>query len=438
MTRQQQSLWYGMGAFVIVLAALIPLMIIMLDIPFDYTLQTVMLGAGVLGIISGVLGSFAVLRKQSLLGDTLAHAALPGVAIAFLFAGRELVWLLIGAGIAGWLATMFILAVLRTTRIKQDTAMGISLTVMFGFGVALLGYIQGREDASRAGLKTFIFGQAAAIDRADVMVISIVTLTVIGIIVFFWKEFKLITFDSEFARTNGYPVQFLDVTLSTLIVVAIVLGLQLAGVILMVGLLIAPAVAARQWTTSLGHMVLLAALFGAFSGVGGTLISAAEAGLPTGPLIIVIALMVVLVSIMLAPGRGLLWQSWQARQDRRRFAAEQLLLDMYDLARRHNDNLYQVPEGMLVGLRGKIAGYGLQQLKVGGLVVDNNNCWSLTEAGLAKARGTTRNRDLWEVYRLHRESLDLPLISEDRTKPIDAILPPSIISTLEDMIDANR
>ena len=159
----------------------------------------------------------------------------------FCFSVKALDGLLIGAGITGWLSVIFIGAVTRTTRIKKDTAMGISLSVSFGVGLALLAYIQERGEANQAGIDKFIFGQAAAIVQKDVNLIGSVAVIIFIIVGLFWKEFKLITFDHEFARTNGVPVRFLDILLSTLIVVAIVLGLQLAGVILMAGMLIAPA-----------------------------------------------------------------------------------------------------------------------------------------------------------------------------------------------------
>jgi manganese/zinc/iron transport system permease protein len=435
MTAQyEQRVWLGIGVWGAVLILLIPMTIIGLGIRYDYTLQVVMVGAGILGLVSGVLGTFAVLRKQSLLGDTLAHAALPGVAIAFLIAGRELVWLLVGAGIAGWLTTLFIQALLRTTRIKQDAAMGIALTVMFGLGVSLLGYIQGREDASRAGLKTFIFGQAAAMSQDDVVLIGLVTLGIVGLVLAFWKEFKLITFDMAFARTNGYPVQFLDILLSTLIVVGIVLGLQLAGVILMVGLLIAPAVAARQWTNRLGQMVILAAIIGAFAGISGTLISAAQTGLPTGPLIIIMASLQVVVSILFAPGRGLIWQRWQAHRDQRDFSSEQVLQDIFELASDHEDMAYRVPHGMLKGLRGKIVERGLKELQASGWIAGNVvNGWQLTSAGIAQAHNLAKNRQLWQLYRLNREGLGLPLVAEDWRKPIADMLPPEALAKLEQL-----
>ena len=307
LSSDDKRVWLIIAASVLLGILFIPLSQWLFGLRFTYTVRVVALGGSLLGAISGVLGCFAVLRRESLMGDALSHAALPGVAIAFLLAGRELGVLLIGAGIASWIGLRFSAAIVHTTRIKQDTALGIVLVSWFAFGIALLAYIQSIPDASQAGLDKFIFGQAAAIVEGDVMLVSVVGALLLLVLLLFWKEFKLVTFDPEFAGANGFRIGLLNTLLSTLIVVAIVLGLQLAGVILMVGMLIAPAIAARQWTYKLDQMVILAAVFGAFAGGIGAVISALDSDIPTGPMIIVVAFVLVLVSILLAPGRGLLW-----------------------------------------------------------------------------------------------------------------------------------
>lgn len=374
--------WKSVAVLLVLALLVIPAGLALADIRVDYTLVTVAAGGAVLGIVCGVLGCFAVLRQQSLLGDALSHAALPGVALAFLLAGRELGWLLLGAGIASWLGVLLINSLVRSTRLTQDAAMGIVLTAFFALGITLLTYIQSRNDASQAGLDQFIFGQAAAIRRQDVLLISAVGLAAFAILAVLWKEFKLITFDPAFAHANGFRLRLLDVLLSTLIVVAIVLGLQLAGVILMVGLLIAPAVAARQWTQQLAQMLTLAGIFGALAGAGGAILSGLQQGLPTGPLIIVVAVTIVFLSLALAPGRGLLWQAWRRRRDRRRFAAQQVLEDIHRHARQHGDLRYPAPGGMLVALRGPQARRALRQLVREGLLqAGADDHWSLSETG---------------------------------------------------------
>lgn len=314
--------------------------------------------------------------------------------------------------------------------------MGIALTAFFAFGLTLLTYIQSRSDARQAGLDQFIFGQAASIKRQDVLLITGVGLVAFVIVALFWKEFKLITFDPEFARANGFAVRFLDVLLSTLIVVAIVLGLQLAGVILMVGMLIAPAVAARQWTHHLGQMIVLAAVFGGFAGAAGAILSGIEAGLPTGPLIIVVASALVFLSIAFAPDRGLVWAWWRRRQDRQRFAAQNVLRDVYRHALQHDDAFYPAPGGMLAALRGSAARSGLRQLEQTGLVREiESDSWALTDSGLAAARADARNLRLWELYRQYAEELHLPTVPEDHQQPIEKVLPQAAVRRLESLLD---
>lgn len=285
---------------------------------FDYTLIIVATGAALLGTVSGALGTYAVLRRQSLLGDAISHAALPGIAIAFLLTGSKTPLILVlGAAIAGWLGTLIILSIVRLTRIKYDSAFGLVLSTFFGFGLVLHTLIQRTGNANQAGLDTFIFGQAALIMERDVLTIGILGGVALIIMLILWKELKLLIFDEGFAASIGFPIGVLDVLLTSLLVIAIVLGLQAVGAVLMSAMLIAPAVAARQWTDRLNLMVFLAACFGAFAGVSGTIISSIATRIPTGPTIILCATVVVGFSITFAPNHGLLWNSIKQRRNRR-------------------------------------------------------------------------------------------------------------------------
>ena len=243
----------------------------------DYTLRTISLGTAVLGAICGMLGSFAVLRKQSLLGDAISHAALPGIAIAFLITGaKDTNILLLGALVSGLIGAFWIRGMISKTHLKSDTALGLVLSLFFG-------YIQKQPNANQAGLDKYLFGQAATLVESDVLLMVFVTATALVVVLLFWKEFKLLLFDSDYANTLGFNTKFIDILITFFIVLAIVIGLQTVGVVLMSAMLLAPAAAARQWTSSLAVMVFLAALIGAFSGVFGTAISASQNNLSSGP-----------------------------------------------------------------------------------------------------------------------------------------------------------
>ncbi len=286
---------------------------------FDYTLTIVAIGAALLGTVSGALGTYAVLRGQSLLGDVISHAAFPGIAIAFLLTGSKIPLILVlGAAIAGWLSTLVILSIVRLTRIKYDSAFGLVLSTFFGGGMVLFSFIQRSGNANQAGLDDFLFGQAATILARDVLTIGLLGGVALIIMFILWKELKLLVFDEGFAASIGLPTRALDILLTSLLVIAIVIGLQAVGAVLMSAMLVAPAVAARQWTDKLNLMVLLAACFGALAGVSGTFISSIAVDIPTGPTIILCATVMVGFSIAFAPNHGLLWNSIKQRRNRRR------------------------------------------------------------------------------------------------------------------------
>ncbi|WP_439563097.1 metal ABC transporter permease [Roseinatronobacter sp.] len=356
--------------------------------------QTVLMGAALLGAISGMLGAFAVLRQQSLLGDALSHAALPGVCLGFLVAGgRDLGSVLAGAFFTGALAALVMQLIVRRTTLKTDAALGIVLSVFFAVGVVALTYIQGQGGAASAGLMTFLFGQAAAILRSDLWIMGAGALAALALVLALWKEFKLVSFDADFARAQGLPVAWIEAALTVMVAFAIVIGLQLVGVVLMVALLIAPAAAARQWTGTLGPMVVLSATLGAVSGALGALISASARGLATGPVVVLIATAFVLISMLVAPRRGLIWQALAARAMRARISEGRVLTALQGLADAHGDTRYKAERGMLGAVLGAPPGSKhIDALKRRGLIQqvthppETTPRWELTKAGHAEAR----------------------------------------------------
>ncbi|AST92968.1 MULTISPECIES: metal ABC transporter permease [Sutcliffiella] len=297
----------------------------------DPNVQWVLIGTSLLGIASGVLGSFALLRKQSLLGDAMAHAALPGICIAFLIYGaKSMSWFMIGAALSGLIGTYCIQAIIKHSRIKEDTAIGLVLSVFFGLGITLLTYIQQLGKGNQAGLDSFIFGQAASIVGSDVNIITTVSIILIATTILLFKELKLITFDAQFAQGIGLPVKWLNGLLMTLIVCAVVIGLQAVGVVLMAAMLITPAISARYWTERLDYMVIISGVIGGVSGVIGTLLSTLTRGMPTGPLIILAATMMFLFSLLFGVKRGVLFQAYKLLMVRKQVVLENILTSLYN------------------------------------------------------------------------------------------------------------
>jgi manganese/zinc/iron transport system permease protein len=359
----------------------------------DFTVRSVLLGAAMVGMVAGALGSFALLRRQSLLGDTLSHAALPGIVLGFLISGSRALWpMLTGALLAGALAALLVVTLTRTTRIKDDAALGVTLSLFFAVGTVLLTLAQRSAGAAQAGLDAFLFGQAAAILPSDLWLLGLVGGGALGLVGLLWKEFGLITFDADFARSLGLPVLWLELLLTLLIAISVVIGLQLVGVILMVALVVAPAAAARQWSERLGTMVILAALFGAGAGVVGALVSASMRGLATGPVIVLVASAIVVVSLLFAPARGLLWSAWRQRHARATLGSHRVLVDLLRLGQDHRDPAYASEQGMLDTYFGGRSGHVLRRLRRRGMVArvvhmpEEGAHWVLTEAGREQAQ----------------------------------------------------
>ena len=243
--------------------------------------------------------------RRSLVGDALAHAALPGVALAYLWTGsKALPVLLAGAAVSGVVGVLFMQFVTNFTRIKADAAIGIVLSVFFGIGIVLLTHIQRAGSGNQSGLDKFLFGQAASLVDDDLKVMSVLAALIILVLALFFKEFKALIFDPGFLQTLGYSTRWIDVLLMGLIALTVMVGLQAVGVVLVAAMLITPAVTARFWTERLGTMVLLAAAFGGFAGVVGTFISSLAPRIPTGPVMVLVATLSFVVSALLAPQRG--------------------------------------------------------------------------------------------------------------------------------------
>lgn len=283
----------------------------------DYTFQMVALGTGILGITSGIVGTYVTLRQESLLGDALSHAALPGIAIAFmLIQVKVTALLLVGAVITGLIATVLMQVFSQKTVLKLDSAMALTLSTFFGLGLVLMTYIQRQANANQAGLSNFIFGQASAMLNSDVQLIVGVSLFILLIITILWRPFKLMTFDMIFAKTVYSNLSVYQFVLSLVIVMTIMIGLESVGVILISSLLIGPSITARQWSDNLLPVMLLSGMIGGLSGVIGTLISSLALRIPTGPAIVVVLSLFLFASLLFAPNKGLIARSLKVKRQR--------------------------------------------------------------------------------------------------------------------------
>lgn len=256
----------------------------------DPNARYVLFGLTLLGACSGLLGTFAFLKRKSLLSDALAHAALPGICLTYLLIGsKELGWLLLGAFGSGLLGVLSVAGITRYTRLKEDAALALVLSVFFGFGIVLLTFIQQQASGYQSGLDKFLFGAAAAMLPGDVLTLLLLSILVGAVVLLLFKEFKLVSFDPQYAQVTGFPAGKLDLLLMGLIALTVIAGLQSVGVVLMVAMMITPAATARLWTNRLGVMCAISALLGAVAGVGGTWLSTLTTKMPTGPVMVLCA-----------------------------------------------------------------------------------------------------------------------------------------------------
>jgi manganese/iron transport system permease protein len=241
-------------------------MIDFLVAPLQYPFMVRGMTAAVLvGIVCAVLGCFIILRGMAFLGDALSHAILPGVAVGYLVSGGSRSSVFWWAMATALVSALGIGAVTRTSKIKEDTAIGIIFAGMFALGIALISTVRNYT----ADLTHFLFGDVLGVSSGDLVRTAIFGVLILLVIFLFYKEFLVLSFDPVLGATLRLPKRMLEFTLIALIAVAIVVSLQTVGVALMVALLVTPAAAASLLTRRLPRMMAIASLIAAFSGIIG-------------------------------------------------------------------------------------------------------------------------------------------------------------------------
>ena len=418
----------------------------------DYNTRLVVICTMLLGCACGLMGGFLLLRKRSLMGDTLSHATLPGVGLSFMLAlalggdGKSLPILLAGAGITGVIGCAAVLFIREQTRIKEDAAMGIVLSVFFGAGVAILGVIQKMPEGSAAGLESFIYGKTASMVMSDFQILVFITVCVITCSLLLFKEFRLLCFDENFAAVLGWPVKFLDILLLALITAVTVAGLQAVGLILIIAFLITPAAAARFWTNQLDRMLMLSALIGAASGWIGASLSAFFPRLPAGAVIVLVAALFFVVSMLIGTERGVMIRILRQSQLEKRMGRQHLLRALYEILEggrvTEELNIRTVPFRQIRGRRTwsdrQLRDY-IRRAYNEGLVEAPNKADSilLTETGLVEAEQVTRNHRLWEMYLIEYADVATSRVDRDADM-VEHILGDKMVTRLENKLQAYR
>ncbi len=416
----------------------------------DYNTRIVVLGTMILGLAAGIVGVFLLLRKRALMGDALSHATLPGIGLAFILmaslggSGKYLPGLLLGAVLSGACGLGCVLFIRRWTRLKEDAALGIVLSVFFGLGVAVLGVIQKMDAGHAAGLESFIYGKTASMLAADARMIAIAAAIVLVVCLLFFKEFELLCFDQAQAAVQGWPVLMLDALMLTLVVLVTVIGLQAVGLILMIALLVIPPAAARFWTDHLPTMVVVSALIGAASGFAGAALSALVPRLPAGAIIVIVASVLFAVSLFLGTSRGLLRRVVERFRLERRVMRQHLLRALFEYAElqqakssataRAGEDMGAVSVSALLEMRSwspRRLARALRSVESAGLVVRRApGRFSLSAAGVSEARRVVRNHRLWELYLMTHADI-APSHVDRGADEVEHVLAPAMVTELE-------
>ncbi|CAA6691230.1 MULTISPECIES: iron chelate uptake ABC transporter family permease subunit [unclassified Lentimonas] len=409
----------------------------------QYNTRLVVICTMLLGCACGLMGGFLLLRKRSLMGDTLSHATLPGVCLAFFVGvmmggqGKSLPLLLLGATVTGVLGCGTVLFIRNRSRIKDDAAMGIVLSVFFGAGVALLTMVTKMPEGAAAGLESFIYGKTASMVLSDFKLLSVVTGSVLLLSGLLFKEFRLLCFDESYAASQGWPVKFLDVLLIALVTAVTVAGLQAVGLILIIAFLITPAAAARFWTDRLDRMLLLSALIGGVSGWMGASVSALIPNMPAGAVIVLVAAAFFLFSMLFGGERGVVVRWVRQLNLKRSVGRQHLLRALYEILEADDTSLRirAVPFRQVRGRRTWTDGQlrrTLGQAYNDGLLdaVGKDDSITLTEAGLEAAAKVTRNHRLWELYLIEYADVATSRVDRD-ADAVEHVLGEKLVALLE-------
>ena len=404
----------------------------------SYNTFIVVLGTTLLGIAAGVVGTFTYLRKRAMVSDALSHATLPGIACMFLLLGdKNPVGLLSGAAVTGILGVLAVIALRHVSRLKEDAAIGIVLSVFFGTGMVLVTFAQQMKTGDPSGLNRFIYGKPAGMIMMDAVLICVVAAAAIAGVVLFFKEFRIVCFDQQFAATQGWPVNLIDILMMGLLVLTTVVGLQAVGLILVVALLIIPAAAARFWTDGLVKMTLISGLFGALSGYSGSTISALIARLPTGPVIVVCAGILFFISMFFAPRRGVIASLLRRLRLRRRIASQNLLRDLVEIEEALGRGVQVTLPDLLARRRWARADLRRaisQAVRQGMATSDGQQRIRLSRSGRVEGARILRNHRLWEMYLIRHADIAPSHVDRDADQ-IEHMLPPDLVRELEEALE---
>lgn len=421
---------------------------------FSYNFYMILAGTALLGFASGLIGAFLVVRRTALIGDVITHAMVPGVAVALLYLTligtsdsgiSHFAFLFLGGIVSGALGLLALFSIKKHTRLKNDAALAIVLGVFFGVGVSILGLVQQVGGEYVAGVETYLYGSATSIQRNDVILSAGMSLFLILSIFLFYRPFLLMSFDPGYAKQKGFRAGMYESLYYGLVLLVCMLGVRVLGVLLMLALLLVPAASMRFWTQSFKVMLWGASLLGAFSAILGTISSAYFEGMPSGPLIVICAVMIFFISFLFAPARGFFWLKISRQKQNRKIEKEHLLRFWFEYLEKRNGKTLKhdyMREECLTSVEilrwedssSKKLLKMLERLVSEGLLVKRGeDRFSLSDIGVMEAERVVRQHRLWEMFLLKHADIAPSMIDRSADR-IEHVIDQKIVRELERLL----
>lgn len=366
------------------------------------------IGSMFMCLASALMGTYLLVKRRTLIGESLSHAAYPGVVLSIVVGALLFLpsndWMILvvlgGAFLCSFLGMLVIEKLHVRYKIHLDAAMCLILSLFLGVGVLVASRIQFTHPVWYQQAQVFIYGQAATMSDRHIVIYGILSLVTALFMITRFRQVELVAFDRPFAQSLGLNLRPIDLTIVGLIVLSIVVGIRSVGVIMMAGMLIAPAVSARSFTHRFSHVMILSGVFGLLSGFGGNylsvILSKQGVSLPTGPMILLFSVALSLLSLLFAPKRGAVSRFIRIFRFRKKRVSENIIKTLWKEGVDKPLNIKGIKRwNPMINSRLK---WQLTSLKREGWIQKMPEGYLLTPDGVKRASHLVRLHRLWELY----------------------------------------
>ncbi len=395
--------------------------------PVQYEfIQRALIASITIGISCGLIGTYIMLRRMSLIGDALAHAVLPGVVISFIIAGKSEVTLFFGAVAAGILTVLLIGFVNRNSRIKEDTSIGIIFTGAFALGILLVSQLK----QVHIDLSSYLFGDVLGVSSGDIILSGVIMFIIILVITLFYKQLLITSFDPTMAMTIGISTTFVHYMLMTLLSMSIVAGLQSVGVILIIAMLITPPATAYLLSDNLKKILIISSVLGMISSVIGLYLSY-HFNFASGASIVLVAVVIFLLTFLFSPKEGVVTKLIRRMESSKQVLADDVIKLVYRIREGSSKTEIFDKISNSLGVSASKIKPAIKILITNGFISESNGSFNITQEGSKYALKLIRKHRLWETYITKEHVTGMEHIHPEAEK-IEHLLPEELVNELDE------